>query len=72
MIFLNTLESSTLLSAEKLISMIFLNFQTNKRFAKNHSKFFTKTFYHKVMPPKDKDNIANGEDFDQTAPLESF
>ena len=41
----------------------------NPNICSNHPKISTKLLYHRVMRPKDADNIANSVDPDQTAPL---
>ena len=44
-------------------------FWDTRKLCCHYPKTGKKRFYHRVTHPKDADNILNGEDSDQTAPL---
>ena len=43
-------------------------FSDNLKIRSYYPQIQTKAFFHREMPPKDADNVANSEDHDQTAP----
>ena len=55
--------------ADKMLTIIFQNFQIPSKFVTITLKSKITWFYHREMPPKDAEGIANSEYPDQTAPV---